>query len=135
MPDFGLTEWTVDRFLDDFVDRYGGIDAVLLWQGYPNLGADDQNNFEMLRNLPGGVEGLRGMIDQFHERGVKVLWPNFVWDTQTKAEGRCDFAPLSLHFCCDVFALALVTGRSTRRWRSSAWRRAATASTATRWTV
>ena len=23
--------WTVDRFLDDLTNRYGGIDAVLLW--------------------------------------------------------------------------------------------------------
>lgn len=77
----------MDRFLDDFVERYGGIDAVLLWQGYPNLGADDQNNFEMIRNLPGGMAGLQGMVSDFHARGVKVLWPNFVWDTQTAAEG------------------------------------------------
>ena len=64
-----------------------GIDAVLLWQGYPNLGADDQNNFDMLRNLPGGIEGLREMVAAFHARDVKVLWPNFVWDTQTRVEG------------------------------------------------
>ena len=81
-------EWTVDRFLDDLEERYGGIDAVLLWQGYPNLGADDQNNFEMLRNLPGGMDGLREMVQAFHARDVRVLWPNFVWDTQTTAEGK-----------------------------------------------
>ncbi len=81
-------EWTVDRFLDDLEERYGCIDAVLLWQGYPNLGADDQNNFEMLRNLPGGMDGLREMVQAFHARDVRVLWPNFVWDTQTTAEGK-----------------------------------------------
>ena len=29
--------WTVDRYLDDLVERYGGIDSVLLWHGYTNL--------------------------------------------------------------------------------------------------
>lgn len=114
-------EWTVDRFLDDFVDRYGGIDAVLLWQGYPNLGADDQNNFEMLRNLPGGVEGLRGMIDQFHERGVKVLWPNFVWDTQTKAEGRAQheaLAQLCVATGCDGINGDTMDGLNISFWNS-----------------
>eukprot|EP01052_Picozoa_sp_SAG31_P010929 SAG31_NODE_608_length_13576_cov_23.757290_9_plen_292_part_00 len=27
------------------------------------------------------------MVAQFHARGVRVLWPNFVWDTQTRPEG------------------------------------------------
>ena len=29
--------WTVDRFLNDLKERYGGIDAVLLWQSYTNM--------------------------------------------------------------------------------------------------
>ena len=29
--------WTVERFLDDLTERYGGIDAVLLWQSYTNM--------------------------------------------------------------------------------------------------
>jgi hypothetical protein len=30
--------YTVDRYLDDLEKRYGGIDAVLIWATYPNLG-------------------------------------------------------------------------------------------------
>ena len=41
--------WTPDRLLDDYEQRYGGIDAVLLWQGYPNMGADDRNAFDLIR--------------------------------------------------------------------------------------
>ena len=33
--------WTVDRYLDDVEERYGGIDSVLVWQFYPNSGVDD----------------------------------------------------------------------------------------------
>src|ERR1019366_688452 len=32
------SKYTVDRYLDDLNERYGGIDAVLIWQMYPNLG-------------------------------------------------------------------------------------------------
>ena len=35
-------QWTVDRFLDDFATRYGGIDGVLLWATYPNMGVDER---------------------------------------------------------------------------------------------
>jgi iron(II)-dependent oxidoreductase len=35
-------KYTVDRYLDDLDKRYGGIDAVLIWPTYPNMGIDDR---------------------------------------------------------------------------------------------
>ena len=40
--------YTVDRYLDDLEKRYGGIDAVLIWPTYPNMGIDDRNQHEMV---------------------------------------------------------------------------------------
>ena len=31
-------KYTVDHYLDDLQKRYGGIDAVLIWPTYPNMG-------------------------------------------------------------------------------------------------
>ena len=38
-------EWTVKKYLEDVRQRYGGIDSVLLWASYPNIGVDDRNQF------------------------------------------------------------------------------------------
>ncbi len=57
--------YTVDRFLDETESRIGPIDAVLIWHVYPNLGVDDRNQFDLLRDLPGGLPALRHMVEQF----------------------------------------------------------------------
>jgi hypothetical protein len=72
--------YTVDRYLDDLEKRYGGIDAVLVWSTYPNMGIDDRNQLEMVESMPGGVEGVRQMVADFHRRGVRVLFPMMMWD-------------------------------------------------------
>jgi formylglycine-generating enzyme required for sulfatase activity len=79
--------YTVDRYLDDLVARFGGIDAVLLWPDYPNLGVDARNQIDMIHALPGGIAGVKGMIADFHRRGVKVLFPMMMWDQGTRDPG------------------------------------------------
>ena len=80
-------KYTVDRYLDDLEKRYGGIDAVLIWATYPNMGIDNRNQQDMVRSLPGGVEGVRQMVSDFHRRGVRVLFPIMMWDQGTRNPG------------------------------------------------
>ncbi|HVZ82114.1 MAG TPA: SUMF1/EgtB/PvdO family nonheme iron enzyme [Terracidiphilus sp.] len=80
-------KYTVDRYLDDLEKRYGGIDAVLVWPTYPNMGMDDRNQQDMVRSMPGGVEGVKQMIADFHRRGVRVLFPMMMWDQGTRDPG------------------------------------------------
>jgi gamma-glutamyl hercynylcysteine S-oxide synthase len=80
--------YTVDRFLADLDKRYGGIDSVLLWPVYPNIGIDNRNQFDLLHDMPGGLPALRRMVADLHERGVRVLFPNMPWDGGTRLEPR-----------------------------------------------
>jgi gamma-glutamyl hercynylcysteine S-oxide synthase len=80
--------YTVDRYLDDLEKRYGGIDSVLIWPTYPNMGIDDRNQQDMIRSMPGGVGGVRQMIADFHRRGVRVLFPMMMWDQGTRDPGK-----------------------------------------------
>jgi iron(II)-dependent oxidoreductase len=79
--------YTVDRYLEDLTKRYGGIDAVLIWATYPNMGIDDRNQLDMVRSMPGGVDGVRKMVADFHRRGVHVLFPMMMWDQGTRDAG------------------------------------------------
>jgi hypothetical protein len=80
-------KYTVDRYLDDLDKRYGGIDSVLIWPVYPNIGIDNRNQWDHTRDLPGGSPALRKMVEDFHRRGVRVFFPTMPWDNGTRDPG------------------------------------------------
>jgi len=91
--------YTVDRYLNDLDQRYGGIDSVLLWPTYPNIGIDDRNQYDLVHDLPGGIAGVRQLVDDFHQHHVRVFFPVMLWDQGTRAptaeEGASDAEALS----------------------------------------
>lgn len=79
-----IGKYTVGRYLADLKKRYGGIDAVLIWPTYPNIGNDNRNQFDMLADMPGGIQGVRKMVRDFKNRGVRVFFPIMPWDNGTR---------------------------------------------------
>ena len=82
--------YTVGTYLADLDTRYGGLDSVLLWHTYPNLGVDSRNAHDLFNDLPGGREAVSAMIADFHRAGVRVLFPLMVWDRGTRDQGETD---------------------------------------------
>lgn len=81
-------KYTVDKYLSDLTKRYGGIDAVLIWATYPNMGIDARNQLQMVESMPGGYAGVRQMVEDFHRHEVKVLFPMMMWDQGTHDPGQ-----------------------------------------------
>jgi len=88
-------EYTVDRYLEDVTKRYGGIDSILLWPTYTNIGIDARNQFDYFRAMPGGLEGVKNLTARFKARGVRVLWAYNPWDQDTRDEGEPPWAALA----------------------------------------
>jgi formylglycine-generating enzyme required for sulfatase activity len=80
-------KYTVEKYLTDVRKRYGGIDSILIWPTYPNLGVDSRNQDQMIRDMPGFPTEVKKMIEEFHKNGVKVLFPLNPWDTGTHYPG------------------------------------------------
>src|SRR5579863_2017228 len=86
--------YLLDDYLNDGQKRFGGYDSLLLWHAYPNIGVDGQNQFAMLRDLPGGVPGLHALIETAHARGVKTYIAYNPWDRETAQENESHEASL-----------------------------------------
>lgn len=87
--------WTPDRFADDLLSRYGGIDGVLLWASYPNMGIDERSQFDLLEDLPGGLEGFASACARLADRGIRIGLPYNPWDTGTARRNVSDSAVLA----------------------------------------
>ena len=57
--DVATGKYTVDKYLDDVRKRYGGIDSILIWPTYPNLGMDSRNQDQLIRDMPGFPNEVR----------------------------------------------------------------------------
>lgn len=77
-------KYTVDKYLDDLKKRYGGIDGVLIWPTYPNIGVDNRNQYDLVNDMPGGLPAIKQMVADFKKRGVRVFFPIMIWDHGTR---------------------------------------------------
>ncbi|OWZ20347.1 hypothetical protein PHMEG_0005242 [Phytophthora megakarya] len=79
-------KYTVDKYVNEMQKRIGVVDSVLLWPAYPNIGIDNRNQWDLLRDLPGGLEGVKGVIADFHRHDIRVILPYNPWDVGTRDE-------------------------------------------------
>lgn len=83
-------QYTVDHYCELMKQEFGGFNSVILWQGFIMLGIDQRNQFDMLRRMPGGLEKMREVVDQFHQHGIKVYVSYMPWDETTRRENITD---------------------------------------------
>ena len=87
--------YTAEALLEQGRRKFGGYDSVVLWHAYPRIGVDERNQFDFYRDLPGGLRGVRGVVRQFHRRGVRVYLDYNPWDTGTRREAKSDLELLA----------------------------------------
>jgi iron(II)-dependent oxidoreductase len=86
--DHATHKYTVDRYVNDVTIRYGGIDSVLIWPTYPNIGIDARNQYDMIRDMPDGFAAAVRQLQLRHN--ISVLLPYNPWDNGTRLEPTSD---------------------------------------------
>jgi len=82
--------YRVEEWLEFIRREFGGCDSVVLWHAYPRIGFDERNQFDFYRDMPGGLVGLRRVVDELHEAGLRVFTNYNPWDELTRREPRDD---------------------------------------------
>lgn len=76
--------------LESFLERgrrlYGGDDVIGVWPNWPMLGLDQRNQWDLLRDLPGGTERLRQWGENLRARGTRWFISYNPWDESTRWE-------------------------------------------------
>jgi hypothetical protein len=87
--------YRVEEFLEEGVREFGGFDSMVLWHAYPRIGLDERNQFDFYREMPGGLAGLRDVVERCHRRGVRAFINYNPWDTGTRREPLGDVEALA----------------------------------------
>lgn len=64
----------------------GGFDIYTIWPTWPRLGMDQRNQWDMYRDLPGGIAALRKQADFLHAQDKKYFISYNPWDESTRKE-------------------------------------------------
>ena len=78
--------------LTDFLKKgqylYGGDDVVGIWPTWPSLGIDQRNQFDLFRDLPGGLAKIRELASTCHKKNSHLFICYNPWDESTRNEGH-----------------------------------------------
>lgn len=88
-------EYLIESVLTDGEKEFGGYESIVLWHAYPRIGIDQRNQFDMYRDMPGGLPAIKKLVDKCHLRNVKVFINYNPWDTGTTREAKSDFEMLA----------------------------------------
>ena len=86
--DYRQKKLTFYSSLTEYDDLTGGYDIFTLWPTWPRLGLDQRNQWDMYRDLPGGLEELKKQSAFAHGKGKYYFISYNPWDEGTRKEDQ-----------------------------------------------
>lgn len=79
-------QYVLDEFLDEGKYLFGGYDVYAIWPTWPRLGLDPRNQWDLYRDLPGGLSKLNDLAESARSRGTRFFISYNPWDQSTRTE-------------------------------------------------
>ena len=84
--DYEQQKYTFYNSLFEYDSLTGGYDIFTIWPTWPRLGLDQRNQWDMYRDLPGGLGEIRRQVAFTHQAGKKYFISFNPWDEGTRKE-------------------------------------------------
>ena len=79
-------KYRIREYLTEVKEEYDGFDQFYFWHAYPRVGVDPRDQFDLFRDLPGGLDGLREFIQTAQSLNTHVYLAYNPWDKIGKKE-------------------------------------------------
>jgi len=86
--DYKRGGYTISDFLERGKKWYGGDDVIGIWPNWPTLGLDQRNQWDLYRDLPGGLTALKKMGQMARGAGTRFFISYNPWDESTRWENH-----------------------------------------------
>ncbi|MFU8842414.1 MAG: formylglycine-generating enzyme family protein [Bacteroidales bacterium] len=109
-----------EAFLNRFSRSTGGIDIFGIWPTWPALGTDQRNQWDLYRDLPGGLSKLKELSTYAKSKGTRFFISYNPWDQSTRTENPYTGMAMLID-ALDADGVVLDTqGRSSRALQQAA---------------
>ena len=78
--------YKIDEFLENGKKLCGGYDVYGIWPTWPALGTDQRNQWDLYRDLPGGLSKLKEISAKLKEQNSRFFISYNPWDQSTRKE-------------------------------------------------
>ncbi len=79
-------KYTYPDVIKKGIDLFGNIDVYGIWPTWPRLGVDQRNQWDLYRDLPGGIHQLRNFVKMSQQSGTRFFIAYNPWDNSTRSE-------------------------------------------------
>jgi formylglycine-generating enzyme required for sulfatase activity len=84
--DYSDGKFHLEEFIQKGSKLYGGDDFIGIWPTWPTLGLDQRNQWDLFRDLPGGMPQIKKMAKMCNKHHSRLFICYNPWDESTRSE-------------------------------------------------
>jgi hypothetical protein len=73
-------KYRIREYLNEVKEEYDGFDQFCFWHAYPRVGVDPRDQFDLFYDLPGGLDGLKELVQTAQSMNTHVYLAYNPWD-------------------------------------------------------